>query len=125
AILVAADLVRGRGVGNRIGPSILFAGGEPSLWFLPFAAACMLPAKLLARAAARLAPARAAILAALFALLATFVVARAMELSLPDMPVRAWLRVSPALLWGLALGQSLRVRGASERAKLLAPVAVL
>ncbi len=125
AILAAADLARGRGAWSRLGVSMLFAGGEPSLWFLPFAAAAILPVRLLARAAARIPAAWAAGIAGAGAVAATLVVARAMELDLPDMPVRAWLRVSPALLWGLALGQSARARDAASRTAVLLPVALL
>jgi hypothetical protein len=124
-ILAAADVARGRGAWSRLGVSMLFAGGEPSLWFLPFAAAAILPVRLLARAAARIPPAWAAGIASAAAVVATLVVARAMELELPDMPVRAWLRVSPALLWGLALGQSARARDAAGRTAILLPVALL
>ena len=125
AILAAADVARGRGAFGRLGVSMIFAGGEPSLWFLPFAAAAVLPVRLLARAASRVPPAWAAGIAGAGAVAATLVVARAMELDLPDMPVRAWARVSPALLWGLALGQSTRARDPAGRASVLLPVAAL
>jgi peptidoglycan/LPS O-acetylase OafA/YrhL len=125
AILASADLARGRAPSARINPSMLFAGGEPSLWFLPFAAACMLPTRLLALAAERVGAARAAWIVAIAAAVSTFAADAAMQLSLPDLPFRAWLRVSPALLWGLALGQSLRVRGARDRAAVLLPVAAM
>ena len=122
-ILAAADFARGRPVSDRLDLAMLFAGGEPSLWFLPFAAAAMLPARLLALAAGRVTPAVAAAIASFAAAVATFAVEAMMPLPLPDMPVRAWLRVAPALLWGLALGQSVRVSGSSSRIRTLAPVA--
>jgi hypothetical protein len=125
AILSAADVARGGRAWSRIGVSTLFAGGEPSLWFLPFAAAAVYPVRLLARAAARVPATRAAGIASAAAVVATLVVARAMEIELPDMPVRAWLRVSPALLWGLALGQSTRARDSTSRAAVLLPIAIL
>lgn len=125
AILAAADLARGRGAFVRLSTSMLFAGGEPSLWFLPFAAACMLPIRLLARASTQVRAARAAWIAAASAVIATFAADAAMQLALPDMPVRAWLRVSPALLWGLALGQSTRVRSGRDRLAVLLPIAVI
>lgn len=124
-ILAAADLVRGVPAWNRLEPTMLFYGGEKSLWFLPFAAAAMLPLKSLQRAVESWTPLRATVTAGALAALATSAVAWALAHPMPAMPVRAWLRLSPAIFWGLAVGQSVRSRSARERGAMLAAVAFL
>jgi surface polysaccharide O-acyltransferase-like enzyme len=124
-ILAAADQVRGVPAWNRLEPAMMFYGGEKSLWFLPFAAAAMIPLKSLQRVAERWTPLRASVTAGALAVLATNAVAWALAHPLPDMPVRAWLRVSPAIFWGLAVGQSVRSPTARERGRMLAALTLL
>jgi len=124
-VLGCADLARGRSFWGRVEPGMVFYGGEPSLWFLPFAAAAMLPLQAMQRAGARLSPGRASLLFGALGLGATGAAAWALRLPIPEVPVRSWLRVAPAIFWGLALGQSVRCAGARERGLVLSSVSLL
>lgn len=125
ALAAAADTARGLGPAARLEPAMLLYGGHGSLWFLPFAA-CALPVARVALRAAERVPARAAALGlALAAVLATHGVAVALGHPLRDMPERAWLRFSPAILWGVALGRCLGAPSEGERRALLAAVGAL
>ncbi len=123
-LFCAADLVRGQDPRVRFEPAMVFYGGHPALWFLPFAAISIVLAKALAILATRWRAGTASIGAALCAAILTSVAAHAVTLDLPGLPWRSWLRVSPALLWGIALGQTLRA-SEGERTRLLLLVALL
>jgi peptidoglycan/LPS O-acetylase OafA/YrhL len=125
AILAAVDVAKGLGPWNRIEGDMIFYGGNPCLWFLPFAAAALFPLKALQGVAARWSPIRATLVASAVAVFATTAVAWALTLPMPDLPVRAWLRVSPAIFWGLAVAQSTRARDDRQRASMLLAVALL
>lgn len=124
AVLVAADLARGADPANRFELGMVFYGGHPSLWFLPFAALALGPVRALSRAASRIRVDTAVPLAALAGAIATSLAAWGAGLDIPDLPWRSWLRVSPAIFWGIALGQCLRAN-VEERRKLLVLVGLL
>jgi len=115
----AADVARGLAPNARLEPGMVFYGGHPTLWFLPFAAVALLASRLVlpfigegARAVVGLSCAAGA---------ASWAVQRhAPELAL-GLPWGAWLRVAPAVLWGLAVGRAARAN-ARERATLLVVV---
>lgn len=121
--LFAVDLVRGDPFSDRLHAKMIYSGGDPSFWFLPFAAVALVPVELARRLLRGRDPLRVALAAALLGAAWTQFVAWSLTLDLPDQPVRAWLRVSPALFFGVALAQSRRVDGRPWR--LLLPVAAL
>jgi len=124
-VLAAVDVAKGLSPWHRFEGDMIFYGGNPFLWFLPFAAAALFPLRALQGVAARWSPIRATVVASAVAAVATAAVAWALTFRMPDFPVRAWLRVSPAIFWGLALAQSTRARDDGQRALLLAGVALL
>jgi peptidoglycan/LPS O-acetylase OafA/YrhL len=125
AVMVLSDVARGREPFGRLEPAMLWYGGHASLWFLPFAAVALIALRLLLRVAVRLPVAAAVLGAASLGALWGALSTELLALDLPDMPVRAWLRVSPGLFWGLALGQSLRARTWGERRGLLLAVGLI
>ena len=122
-VLGLADVLRGGEAFSRVEPEMLFYGGHPALWFLPFAAAALVPARGLQSLANQIAPARAALCLAGTAALLTIAVAWLIQFPMPDMPVRLWLKFVPAIFWGLAIGQSARAGKGRERSLLLMTVA--
>jgi len=124
ALLLLGNVAQGRAPLARLESEMLWSGGHLSLWFLPFAAVAVVAARALQRCAARL-PIHAAMLAAaLSAALWTEVVAYVTSFDLPRLPARFWLRSSPGILWGLALGLSLKLGTRSRCAWLGAVTAV-
>ncbi len=125
AFLILANLARGHAAFARLELDMLVSGGHLSLWFLPFATLALIAAKWLQRCAARI-PIHAAMLsAALLAALSTEAVAYVTSFDIPRLPTRMWLRSSPAILWGVALGQSLRMDTQRSRRAWLAAVALV
>lgn len=124
-LLVSAEALRGRPPTARLHAAMLWTGGHGSLWFLPFAAVALLPAKALALAARRRGASGVVLAAALAGLAATTASPAVMDSGLPDVPWKLWLRFTPAIAWGLALGACLRARDEGERRRLLAVVALL
>jgi len=125
AIFLVADVWRGISPWSRFEPGMMFFGGEESLWFLPFAACALLPLKWLGLRVGSLTPWRAAWIAAVLGLVATCAATWAVTQPIPDMPVRTWLRVAPAIFWGLAVGQSVRAQSDRERGAILVVVSIL
>lgn len=123
-LFIVADLVRGQDPRARFELGMVFYGGHPALWFLPFAALSIVVVKAISRRVAAWDPRTASITFALVATFATSLAAHAVTLDMPDLPWRAWLRVSPAIFWGIAVGQSLRAP-ARERQRVLILVALL
>ncbi len=119
AVMVLSDAARGREPFGRFELSMLWYGGHASLWFLPFAAVALIVLRLVQRVAVRLPVAAVVLGAALLGGLWGEATTHLLRLDWPDMPVRAWLRVSPGLFWGLCLGQSLRARTLGQRRTLL------
>lgn len=124
-VLALADAVGGVEPWGRLEPAMVFYGGHLSLWFLPFAAVALVGVKGLQVLAARIAPASAALLLVVAAVVSTVAVTALSQHEMADMPVRAWLRVSPAIFWGAAIGQSVRARDPGERSRMLAAVAAV
>lgn len=125
ALLILGDLARGRPAFGRLELDMLVSGGHLSLWFLPFATLAVIAAKWLQRCAARI-PIHAAMLAAaLLAALSTEAVAYVTSFDVPRLPTRLWLRSAPGILWGVALGQSLRMAALRSRRAWLAAVALV
>jgi surface polysaccharide O-acyltransferase-like enzyme len=123
-LLTTADLVRGQDPSWRFEWKMIFYGGHGALWFLPFAAVSLVVVKAIATNVAKWNVRTSTLAFALAATVVTSLVAHAVTLTMPDIPVRSWLRVSPALFWGIAVGQSLRAP-ARERKRLLILVALL
>ena len=124
-VLIQGNLAGGRATFDRLEGDMLFYGGHLSLWFLPFATLAVIAAKGLQRWAVRFPIPTAMLAAALLAALWTAGVACAMRFDLPRLPTRFWLLSSPAILWGLALGQSLRLPTMRSRRVWLAAVALV
>jgi len=123
-LLTAADLVRGHDPSSRFEWGMVFYGGHPAFWFLPFAALSIVAVKAISRFVARWDAKTASIATALVATIVTSLVSQAVMLEMPDLPVRAWLRVTPAIFWGIAVGRSLNAP-ARERQRILILVALL
>ncbi|MFN0008547.1 MAG: acyltransferase family protein [Planctomycetota bacterium] len=123
-LLTASDLVRGHDPSSRFEWKMVFYGGHPAFWFLPFAALSIVAAKAISRVMARWDARKTSIATALVATIVTSLASQAVMLEMPDVPLRAWLRVTPAIFWGIAVGQSLRAH-ARERQRLLILVALL
>ncbi len=124
-IFAFSDAARGLDPFERVGPAMIWTGGDPKLWFLPFAAVALVAVKALQSVMRRIPVSTAVIASAVLAVAATNAVAWSLTHSLPEMPTRAWLRVAPTLFFGLALGQSLRAADDGERRRLLAVVVLL
>jgi peptidoglycan/LPS O-acetylase OafA/YrhL len=125
ALTVLPDLARGRAPFGRLELGMLFYGGHLSLWFLPFAAAAVVAARVLQRGVERLAVVPVILAATLAAALWTEVVSPVKSFGPPWLPARAWLRSTPAIFWGLALGQSLRLGEARARSAALAGIGAI
>lgn len=125
ALLVLAEAVRGRPPADRLHTVMFWTGGHSSLWFLPFAAVALVPARALALGVRRRRATTVVLAAAVAGVAANTASPLLMDSGLPDVPWRLWLRFTPAIAWGLALGTSLRARDDGERRRLLAAVAFL
>jgi surface polysaccharide O-acyltransferase-like enzyme len=117
-VLGAIDVIRGGGPWDRLEPAMVYYGGHPALWFLPFATAGIFAVKGLQTVFLHENPLRSAMFLAAAAFLSTIGMA---WLHPNDMPTlaRSWLVVSPSIFWGLAIGQSVRARDSRERVQIL------
>lgn len=123
-LFIVTDLVRGQDLRTRFSPGMVFYGGHAALWFLPFAAVSIVVVKAISQHVAAWDARTASIAFALVATIATNLAAHALTFDMPGIPCRAWLRVSPAIFWGIAVGQSLRAP-ARVRQRILILVALL
>jgi surface polysaccharide O-acyltransferase-like enzyme len=124
-VAAVARLRPGQREAAAFDPWQLLAGGHPALWFLPMAAVAVVVAKLVQRGADRLPPFAAMVVASLLALAATRGAAVVNSDCAIPFPLESWLRCSPLIFWGVAIGQSRRIGlGARRRLALAAVVAV-
>jgi len=119
-LLVAVAGARGLDPRASLGPEMLVIGGHPSLWFLPFAALALVPAKVLQDGADRLPAWSSVALLSVLGVLALLVSSTALTQVTPHAPFGGWMRFAPAIPLGVALGQSRRGRSDTERLWLLA-----
>lgn len=124
-VLALRDLYWGQSPLDRWGLNTLLMGGHIYYWFLPFAAATIVAAKVLQRV---LRPMRAEI-AVLVATAIGVVATNAASLYIlemrPRFPVGPWMQSLPALFFGVALGQSLRISCFRRRGMILLAMAGL
>lgn len=119
-LLALADLARGIPPSERLSWNMLLFGGHLSLWFLPYAALASLPVKLLQRASARLGVHGMVLLAAGLGLATSLALVHLCFPGRYPVPLGAWLRMLPAIPYGLALaGTCLLPRTATRRRLLL------
>lgn len=123
AIAVLAGELRGEGPLGRLDPRMLLYGGHPALWFLPFAAVTIVVARAVQQAVLALEPLLVAVLLALLGVATTHVATWIHLATSPELPVDAWLRCSPVVFWGVAVGQSRRSTSDARRRTLLGAVA--
>ena len=125
ALLAIADLVRGTPPADRLRWNMLLYGGHLSLWFLPYAALASLPVKLLQRAAARRSVYGVVLLATALGLATSLALVHFPFQGRYAVPLGAWLRMLPAIPYGLALAGACRLPRDATRARLLLCVALL
>jgi len=123
-VLGAIDVVRGGGPWDRLEPAMVYYGGHPALWFLPFATVGLVVAKGLQMITRGWDPLGSAMSLAVLAFLSTVGMAWLHPSEMPTL-ARSWLSVSPSVFWGLAIGQSVRARSSGERLWILLGAACL
>ena len=117
-LLVVTDGVRGGGPTERLEMAMLWTGGHPALWFLPFAAAALLPAHALGRLLRDVPRPPAVLILIVCAFAATAAAQVVLRHGIPD-PWTSWVRASPAIPWGLAVGTACRADSPGRRRGLL------
>ena len=117
-LLAVTDGVRGGGPTERLEIAMLWTGGHPALWFLPFAAAALLPAHALGRLLRDVPRPPAVLILIVCAFAATAVAQGALRHGVPD-PWSSWVRSSPAIPWGLSVGTACRAGSPGRRRGLL------
>ncbi len=95
----------------------VFYGGHMYYWFLPFAAGVVVLARLVGRMARRFDPGRAALALGAGGALATLAVHATIAAHAMPHPYHGWLHGLPALCYGPAVGQILRLPEARMRAR--------
>ena len=125
ALAIVVGAWKGSGPFEKLDWKMLLYGGHADLWFLPFAAVAIVIAKGLQRLIDRFDPRATVPLLCVAAVVATHVAARVYFATSPIEPVDAWMRSSPMILWGLAIGESRRASGKGTRRALLACAAAL
>ena len=125
ALLAIADLARGTPPAERLSWNMLLYGGHLSLWFLPYAALASLPVKLLQRASARLSVHGSVLLATALGLATSLALVHFPFHVRYPLPLGPWLRMLPAIPYGLALAGACRLPRNAARARLLFCVALL
>jgi surface polysaccharide O-acyltransferase-like enzyme len=103
----------------------VFYGGHIFFWFLPFAVGAVILAKLMQRVAKRFSPYQSATVLVLLGAVMTSAMARLLDSGLLFYPYYGWFDSLPALPYGVALGQSLRLPRLRDRRLLLGGVAAV
>ncbi|MHC4261174.1 MAG: acyltransferase family protein [Planctomycetota bacterium] len=124
-LAVGLDVAAGRSATTSLSWPMLAIGGHLSLWFLPAAAALLFLVKPVQKLAHRGTPAVAGYSLAIAAAAYTLVSPELAALFPRDLPDQTWVRVSPALLWGAAIAQSVRARSSRGRSAILLVTAAL
>jgi peptidoglycan/LPS O-acetylase OafA/YrhL len=120
-LAVAVALARGEDPTAGLEPRMILYGGHGALWFLPFAMLALLVVRGARPALPR--SAESTLLLAVLGGCSTWAAQRSLPVLAPDMPFDAWLTVSPAIFFGLAVARASQAESTRERAVLLALVA--
>ena len=122
-VLALRDLYWGHNPLDRLGLHVLWTGGHPYYWFLPFAAVTVVLAKVLQKMLRPLRPEVAVLVVGAAAAAATYGAGVVLSTVPLEFPFHPWVVALPTLIYGVALGQSLRLANRRRRAALLACVA--